>query len=111
MGGDFFINNLDVKKMTIRDSVLEKLKKDVLKRVLKKQKDTETDIYFYREDLSKDQKLRAGPKALDLKHRTAFFFVDMAPQYNWGHPCQFLLYDVDREKQYKKVKAEFSPAF
>jgi hypothetical protein len=95
--------------MTISNDLIDRLKKDVIDTMTKIRLDTKVNVYFCKEELSTDQKFGIGSQKIDVKHRTLYFFVDRAPTYNWGHPCQYILYDVDREKDYKTIEAEFPP--
>jgi len=36
-------------------------------------------------------------------------FADDAPQYNWAHPCRYLLHDAKTGEFYREVKSQFPP--
>ena len=68
------------------------------------------NLHIYNEVLEKDHILKAGPLEIKMDRRTAFVFVDLAPNYNWAHPVQYLLYDAETGNLHNKVNASFPPS-
>lgn len=60
-----------------------------------------------------DKVIPSGENLRDLGIRlerdTAITFADLAPGYNWAHPCRVYLHDADTGEQYDQIDASFPP--
>src|SRR5215216_5292206 len=61
------------------------------------------------------QKVKGGSRIcahrqeIPVKGDTIMVFADDAPQFNWSHPCRYLLYSAKTGEPYQQVNAEFPP--
>lgn len=94
--------------MKIKTDVLAKIKEQSLKQ-LNVNEAKRRNIYIDTEQLSSDEVLVAGHQRIELSRDTALVFEDLAPQFNWGHPCRYILHDSNTGDLYDSVDAEFPP--
>ena len=66
-------------------------------------------MYFDNEVLKKGEKIDLFEKTITIKEPTNLVFIDEQPGLNWGHACQYLLYQADKGKLLNKVDAKFPP--
>ncbi|MFX0064403.1 MAG: C13 family peptidase [Candidatus Hermodarchaeota archaeon] len=96
--------------MVLSKEIEDKIKKDALARITKRDKPSEdVNLYLFTDEITVDQKIIAGSKAMSIPRKTALVFADMAPRCNWGHPCQHMLYDAETGEMYKKEDTNFPP--
>ena len=95
--------------MILSKEISDTIKKDALNNIKKKNTVGEVNLYLYEEELPAKHILKAGPKDISIPKKTAFVFADKAPQYNWGHSCEYLSYDANTGDLYDKKEAEFPP--
>jgi len=67
------------------------------------------NLQIYDEVLNRGEKLKVFESEVDIPRDTAFVLADLAPQYNWAHPCEYLLHDAQTGVLYEKVDASFPP--
>ncbi|MBE9580165.1 MAG: caspase family protein [Proteobacteria bacterium] len=96
--------------MQLSKDIKGKIKNDALNSIKRRNLVGGVNLYLHVEEFAADQKFNAGPKEIRTPRRTALVFADLAPQFNWGHPCQHMLYDADTREMYEIVEAEFPPA-
>jgi hypothetical protein len=53
--------------------------------------------------------IRIGLQSVPMPFRGIMIFVDLAPDYNWAHPCLYLFFDCKAEKT-QTIRASFPPA-
>lgn len=94
--------------MKIRSDVLAKIKEQSL-RQLNVNDRKRRNIYIDNEQLPAGKVLVAGHQRMELTRDTALVFEDLAPQFNWGHPCRYILHDPNSGEPYDSVTAEFPP--
>jgi hypothetical protein len=68
-----------------------------------------TNLYIQREVLKAGSVVMAHRQEIPLKQDIVLVFADDAPQFNWSHPCRYLLYDARSGEPYQEVGAEFPP--
>jgi hypothetical protein len=68
-----------------------------------------TNLYIESRVLKPGEIIRAYKQEIRTERKTTMVFADEAPEFNWAHPCRYLLYDADSGELYKDVKAEFPP--
>jgi len=68
-----------------------------------------TNLYVESNVLSKGTSVLAYKQRIRLERDTVMVFADDAPQYNWAHPCRYLLHDAITGEFYREVKAQFPP--
>lgn len=95
--------------MELSNMVKDKIRRAALDRVKRLNAIEGTNLYVNVEEIPANQRIIAGPQVLSIPRRTAFVLADLAPQYNWGHPCQHMLFDADTGELYESVEAQFPP--
>jgi len=95
--------------MQLSKQIKNKIKQDALSNLKSRNLVGEINLYLHIEEFSADRKLKAGHKEVSIPRRTALVFADMAAGYNWGHPCQYMLYDANTGESYDSVEAQFPP--
>jgi hypothetical protein len=68
-----------------------------------------TNLYIQRSALKAGHVIRAHRQEIAVRRDAIMVFVDDAPQFNWSHPCRYLLYDARSGEPYEEVRAEFPP--
>lgn len=68
-----------------------------------------TNLYIESNVLAKGKAIKAYKQRIPLRRDTIMVFADDAPQYNWAHPCRYLLHDAKTGEFYHEVKAQFPP--
>jgi hypothetical protein len=68
-----------------------------------------TNLHVESSVLVKGDKLLAYKQRIPIERDTVMVFADDAPQYNWAHPCRYLLHDAKTGEFYREVKAQFPP--
>jgi hypothetical protein len=52
--------------------------------------------------------MRIGFETISIPFRGTMVFVDLAPAYNWAHPCLYIFIDCTAEKTHM-IEASFPP--
>ncbi len=92
------------------DSLLkDKIKKDAITRLRQLKIENRTNLHFYEQALPKGDAIRAVRLSVPIERDTVLVFADLAPEYNWVHPCEYHLYDAEKGKLYQKVPACIPP--
>ncbi len=93
-------------KKQIKDKISKALKSDA-----RKVNDLGgKNIYLNRKIMPISSVLNMGAeKKIILPKKSAIAFIDLAPDYNWGHPCQHVLFDADTGEQYDSIESNFPP--
>ncbi len=97
-------------KMKLNEEIQSQIKKDVLQRFQKLKAYKRTNLHLHDEVLAKGMILKAAELRVSIERETAFLFADLAPRYNWAHPCEYHLYDAKTGELYKTVKASLPPS-
>jgi hypothetical protein len=66
------------------------------------------NLYIQEEILPQGTIIQPRRQDIFLEQNTVMVFVDDAPQFNWVHPCHYLLYQLD-QPQIKEVPAKLPP--
>jgi hypothetical protein len=99
-----------VSRMKLNNKIQSQIQKDALQRLRKMKADKHTNLYLHDEVLAKGVTLKAVSLKVPIERETAFVFADLAPEYNWVHPCEYHLYDAKTGDLYKTVKASMPPS-
>ncbi len=67
------------------------------------------NLAVYNEVVSAGHKIVLLEQEVHFPRDTALVLADLAPEKNWAHPCQYLLFDADSGELYDKVDAAFPP--
>ncbi len=96
--------------MKLSKDLMRKIERDAVT-VLKRRdlRKTKPNIYLHVEELPAKKRLRSPLKDIQIPRKSALVFADLAPEYNWGHPCKHILYDTNTGKPYKEIDGEFPP--
>ena len=95
--------------MKLSKELMGKIERDAKNNLKRKKLLKRANIYLHVEELPAKKKLRSPLKDLDIPRKSALVFADLAPEFNWGHPCKHMLYDTDKGRLYKEIDAEFPP--
>jgi hypothetical protein len=95
--------------LKIDSSLRSEIQKDAIGRLKQLKIEKRTNLHLYDEVLPKGETLKAVDLSVPIERDTAFVFVDLAPRYNWTHPCEYHFYDAHTGKFYKKVSACLPP--
>ena len=68
-----------------------------------------TNLHIQKDVLREGSVIRAHRQEIPVKGDTIMVFADDAPQFNWSHPCRYLLYSARTGEPYQEVNAEFPP--
>jgi hypothetical protein len=96
--------------MTLTNTVREKVRKVSLDKIRRFNAVEGANLYMNIEEVPTNHTINAGLQTLSVPRRTAFVLADLAPRFNWGHPCQHMLFDADTGELYESVEAQFPPA-
>lgn len=69
----------------------------------------DVNIYLYDNVLWTGKKLKALGKEIEVPSNTAFVLADLAPQFNWAHPCQWCLHNADTGELNERIDASLPP--
>jgi hypothetical protein len=72
-------------------------------------KSRKTNLHVLQDVLREGARVRAYRQTIPIRRNTVMVFADDAPQFNWGHPCRYLLYDARTAEPYEEVPAQFPP--
>ena len=89
---------MDVKKKIINHAV---------KRINAVSPRDAVEVYLYTESLPESPD---RSKMLNEPTKQALVFVDEAPQWNWGHPCKYMLYDLETGEMFDERQRRLPPA-
>lgn len=95
-----------VLRATLRTKILDRSLSHVEGRHIRQS----TNLMLYNQVLEKGEKLAVDLEHITLPRSTAYVFADLAPQYNWAHPCQLLLHDASSGALYEKIDAHLPPS-
>jgi len=96
--------------MKLTDAIKSRIKNDALNTVQKLKIDKRTNLYIHDEVLVPGERLRSAELEVPINRETGLVFVDLAPECNWTHPCEYHLYDAKTGKFYEKVEASLPPS-
>ncbi len=95
--------------MKLTEAIQSQIKGNAFKRVEKLNIHKRTNLHLYEDVLEAGDKRSAAALGVSLERDSALVFVDLAPAYNWAHPCEYHLYDAATGKRYQKVQASLPP--
>jgi hypothetical protein len=90
---------MDINKSTVLEIVHKTLSPEQIEQSL---------IYWDRQLLKEGAQLKIGPQTVTMPFDGMLVFVDLAPRFNWAHPCLYLLVDV-KDLHTHVIQASFSP--
>jgi hypothetical protein len=91
-------------------NVKKRIIDDALKQFIKNRgSHADPAMYFDNKVLKKGEKIDLFEKTIKIEEPTNLVFIDEQPGLNWGHACQYLLYQADKGKLINKVDAKFPP--
>ncbi len=93
---------------TVPRSTLEAIKSQVVSG-LSWRAASSTNLYAESNVLKKGEDILAYKQRIPIERDTVMLFADDAPQYNWAHPCRYLLHDANTGEFYREVRAQFPP--
>jgi hypothetical protein len=96
--------------MKLPQAVRTKIKQNLLNHFRSFEAERNVNLYLYDEILSTGEKLRAFSQEIYLSRDTAFVLADLAPQYNWAHPCQWCLHNARTGDLEVKIDSSFPPS-
>lgn len=99
--------------MKLNKNMSEKIKTDIIKIISEEiEEDFQSiNLYLYTNEILSEEKINIGlEKEVIAKDKTGMVFVDLAPEYNWSHPCKYFLYSLNTNKVIDKFNAEFPPS-
>jgi hypothetical protein len=86
--------------------ILRSVQDHVVRRLLPS-KLKSTNLYIQK--VKGGSRICAHRQEIPVKGDTIMVFADDAPQFNWSHPCRYLLYSAKTGEPYQEVNAEFPP--
>ncbi len=95
--------------MNLSEKIKNRIKKEALDDINQRNLINEINLYVQTEKIPSQEKLSFGLKDVSLSQNTALVFADLAPRYNWGHPCQHRLYNAETGDLYEVRDADFPP--
>lgn len=95
--------------MKLNEKIRSQIKKNALQGLRKLKADKRTNLHLHDEVLTKGMTLESVALKVPIQRDTAFVFVDLAPEFNWAHPCEYHLYDAKTGELYKTVEASLPP--
>jgi hypothetical protein len=88
-----------------KDEILE-----LVRRSLTPEQIERSIIYWDNRVLLDGTPIKAGPQTFLMPYKGTVVFVDLAPTYNWAHPCLYICIDSTGKKA-QLMKASFPPFF
>jgi len=96
--------------MLISQNMLETIKKIVVDDLQRLRIEPDSaNIYVYCNSLPKTNVMNYGDRERELTRETALILVDLAPLYNWGHPCIIQFFDVETNEIYESIQTNMPP--
>lgn len=99
--------------MEISKEVENKIKDGSLNYLRNTNAERNVNLFLYNNVLNTGEKLKTFEKPFDqeinIPVNTAFVLADLAPQYNWAHPCQWWLHYADTGELYARINASLPP--
>ena len=68
-----------------------------------------TNLHIENQVLKKGEAVLAYKQRIVMERNSIMVFADDAPQFNWSHPCRYLLHDAETGDLYNEVEAQFPP--
>lgn len=65
-------------------------------------------IYWDKKVYKEGEQIKIGPKTFTVPFDGTMVFVDLAPRFNWAHPCLYLLVNVN-DLSTEIIEASFPP--
>lgn len=65
-------------------------------------------IYWDKKVFKEGEKIKIGPQTVSAPFDGTVVFVDLAPRFNWAHPCLYLLVNIN-DLSTETIKASFPP--
>jgi len=95
--------------MKLNEKIRAQITENVMRSLRTLKVEKRSNIHLHDKVLTKGVLLKAAELKVPIERDTAFVFVDLVPQANWAHPCEYHLYDAKTGELYKKVKAYLPP--
>ena len=81
---------------------------DVIHQSLSTEQIETSFIFWDCEVRNKGEQIQIGPQTYQFDYDSILIFVDLAPFFNWAHPCLYLFFDIDTQCV-EKIDASFPP--
>lgn len=81
---------------------------EVVHRSLSPEQIEQSLIYWDKQVFEEGESIRIGPQPYVMPFDGTLVFVDLAPRFNWGHPCLYLLINV-ADLSTEVIDASFPP--
>jgi hypothetical protein len=88
---------MEINKSTVLDIVHNSLSPEQIERSF---------IYWDRQVRKEGEQIKIGPQTVAMPFDGMVIFVDLAPRFNWAHPCLYLLVN-GKDLSTEIVKASF----
>lgn len=96
--------------MKLAQEARKKIEREVLRTQRARNLEPRVNLEIYDEVLPAGADIGVFERNVPITRSTAFALVDLAPQCNWAHPCEYLLHDAETGDLYETVEASFPPA-
>jgi len=96
--------------MKLTDTIKSHIMTDAISSIKKLKMDHQVNLHIHDEVLKAGATLRTAALEVPIDREAALVFVDLAPAFNWAHPCEYHLYDARTGARYMKVKASLPPS-
>ena len=99
---------MDIGKSTVLEIIYKTLSPEQIETSL---------IYWDKQIVEKGKQIRIGPRTIAMPFDGIIIFVDLAPRFNWAHPCLYLLVNVENlhtdviEASFPPYSGEFPETF
>ena len=97
--------------MELDQTTQDRIKRATIAHLRQRLIHSKANIHLSQLVLTAGEELRAVGQVVRVPRESAFVFVDLAPAYNWAHPCEYHLYDVKTQELYHRVPACLPPEF
>lgn len=67
------------------------------------------NLHLFDQIIDAGTKLIVGQEQHVVNRKSALIFADHAPLLNWGHDCEYLLFDTENGRLLEKVPSQFPP--
>lgn len=95
--------------MKLKKVIQTKIQSELLKSMKKLKQDKKVNLHIHEQVLKVGERVKMASLEVPIEQDTALAFVDLAPEYNWVHPCEYHLYDSNTGELYETINASVPP--
>jgi hypothetical protein len=96
--------------MKISENIQNIIKKRAIQHLQKLKKVNSSNLSMYKNVLYQNEQIKPGyQKKITLSKNTILVLADFAPDFNWGHPCQILLFNAEMGELYQVIDSDMPP--